>query len=175
SALLNHDLAPRARSSGPRSDRDSLPLENLVRLTPVEEAAELVGADDEDRIVEGLGTEQHDGTRVRVEADVVVRKRRQGEREPILSGGVGGSIAGPLAHEHDETVGIEALPCGVGDGHMTEMWWVEGAAVEDYSHSSVSSPSSTSSPARAPAARRIASRSSSAGGMPVTRKPRSVR
>jgi len=60
--------------------------------------------------------------------------------------------------------------------HHVQMRWVEGTAVEDgHSHSSSSSPTSTSSPARAPAARRIASSSSPAGGVPVTRKPLSVR
>ena len=75
-----------------------------------------------------------------------------------------------------EPLDPEALPRRVGHRDVAEMRRVERAAVKNsHSHSSSSSPTSTSSPVRAPAARRIASSSSSAGGVPMTRNPRSVR
>src|SRR5205807_5355505 len=57
--------------AGPGGDRDPRPLEHLLRLAPVEELAELVGAHDEDRVVELLGAEELDRAGVRVEAHVV--------------------------------------------------------------------------------------------------------
>ena len=110
-----------------------------------------------------------------VEANFVAREGRTRQSEAVVGGRVDRAVPGTLAHEDDEPFDVEALSRGVGDCHVAEMRRVERAAVEDYSHSSNSSPSSTSSPVRAPAALRIASSSSSAGGVPVTRKPRSVR
>ena len=143
---------------------------------PAGEVAELVGADHEDRIVEALRPEQLDRPRVRIEADVVAGERRPGELEPRRGGRVHAAVSGPLHHEHDEPLDGEALARCRGDRNVPEVRWIERAAVEDgHSHSSTSSPISTSWPSRAPAARRIASSSSSGGGVPVTRKPRSVR
>ncbi len=55
---------------------------------PGEEVAELVGADDEDRIVEALGAQQLDRARVRVEAHVVGGEGGARERQPVLGGRV---------------------------------------------------------------------------------------
>ena len=110
---------------------------------------ELIGADHEDRVVEALGPEQIDGTRVAVEADVVGREGGSRQCEPILSGRVNLAVCGTLADEDDEPLHAELLSRRLGDGDMAEVRRVEGAAVEDgHSHSSSSSPSSTSSPIR---------------------------
>ena len=55
---------------------------------------ELVGADHEDRVVEALGPEQLDRTRVAVEANVVGREGGARQREPILGGRVDLAMAG---------------------------------------------------------------------------------
>src|SRR5207253_3265087 len=77
--------------------------------------------------------------------------------------------------ENDETQEVELVLCRARDGDVSEMRRVERTPEEPYSHSSTSSPTSISSPSRAPAAFRIASSSAGAGGRPTTRKPRSVR
>ena len=173
--LLQHSVELAAREAGPRGNRESRPLEHLGGLAPVEKAAEQVGSDYEDPVVEVLGSQQLDRAWIGILAGVVMREGRLGQREAILGRCVDRSMTGVLVHEHDEALDSEALARGVGDRDMPEMRRVERASVQDYSHSSSSSPTSTSSPARAPAARRIASSSSSAGGVPMTRKPLSVR
>src|SRR5581483_12194585 len=56
-------------------------LQYLLRVLPGEEVDELVRADEEDGIVEALAAEQVDRARIRVQADVVVRKRGARELE----------------------------------------------------------------------------------------------
>ena len=174
--LLDDPVELVAGEARPSRDRKTRPLEHLGRLAPGEEVPELVGAQHEQRIVEALGAKQLDRPRIRVEAHLVVWKGRGRERETVIDGRVDHAMSRVLVHENLEPLHVEALSRSVRDCDMAEMRRVERAPVQDrHSHSSSSSPTSTSSPARAPAARRIASSWSSAGGLPVTRKPRSVR
>ena len=159
----------------PGRHREPRELEHRLRLLPREEVDELVGTDEEQRIVEALRTEQVDRARIRVEAHVVVGERCARELEPHVGREVDVLVAGPLRHEHDEAREREALLRAFGERDVARMRRVERAAEQAYCHSSVSSPISTSSPSRAPAALRIASSSCPSGGRPVTRKPRSVR
>src|SRR5689334_22262079 len=50
--LREHAVELFAWKAVPRGDRDARPFEHRVRLAPLEEAAELVRADHEDRVVE---------------------------------------------------------------------------------------------------------------------------
>ena len=113
---------------------------------------------------------------MRVEAHVVVGKGGACQLEPHLGREVDVLVAGPLGHEHDQPVESELLLRGAGDLDVADVRRVECAAVEadHYSHSSVSPPTSTSSPLWAPAAFSAASSSSGSGARPATRKPRSV-
>src|SRR5581483_10234765 len=82
--LREHVVELPLQIAGPRGDGEPRPFEHFLRLRPREKAEELVGADDEDRVVEALCAEQLDGAGMRVEADVVARKRGAREREPVL-------------------------------------------------------------------------------------------
>src|SRR5206468_3408454 len=86
-------------------------------------------------------------------------------------------VSGTLGDEHDDPRQAEERLCGADELDVAGVRRVEGAAVEPGGHESsiTSSPTSISSPFRAPAARSTASSSSPAGGLPVTLKPRSVR
>ncbi len=77
-------------------------LEHRVRLLPRREVAELVGADHEQRVVEGLGAEQVDRARVRVEPHVLVREGRARELEPRLGRRLDALVAGSGGDEDDE-------------------------------------------------------------------------
>ncbi len=80
------------------------------------------------------------------------------------------------ADEHLEAVELELLDPAARELEVPVVRRVERAAEEaDHSNTRVSSPTSTSTPLRAPAARSACSSSSGAGGVPVTRNPRSVR
>ena len=80
--LCEHGLEVFPGEAGPRRDGQTGALEHLGRIAPGEEAPELVGADDEDGILESLGPEQLDRARMRVEPDVVVRKCRAAAMSP---------------------------------------------------------------------------------------------
>ena len=111
-----------------------------------------------------------------VEHDLALRERGPRELEPRLGLGVDLLVA---------RVGDDAprprlepeLPLGrVGERDVADVRRVERPAEQaGHSSTSVSSPTSTSLPVRAPAARSAASSSSVAAGVPSTRKPRSVR
>ena len=142
---------------------------------PGEKAGELIRSYDEDGILEPLGAQQLDSTGIPVEPHVVARERCVRKRKAILGGRVRFAVCGPLAHEDHKSLDAEVLARGVGNGDVAEVRRSSGAVKHRHSHSSTSSPTSTASPARAPAALRIFSSSASAGGLPVTRKPLSVR
>src|SRR2546421_671613 len=110
-----------ARKAGPGRDREPRAVEHLRRLAPGEKVPELVGTDHEDRVVEALGPEQIDRTRVAVEADVVGREGGSRQCEPILSGRVNLAVCGTVADEDDEPLHAELLSRGLGDGDMAEV------------------------------------------------------
>src|SRR3954470_12696251 len=72
---FEHRVEPLPREARPCPDGELRELEDLLRLPPRQEVAELVGAQHEQRIVEPLAAQQLDRARVRIEADVVVGKR----------------------------------------------------------------------------------------------------
>src|SRR5262249_9440162 len=147
SDLPVHGVELALRIAGPRGDGEPRALEHLLGLAPVEEAAELIGADDEDWIVEALGPEQLDGARIWVEPNAVAGECGARQCQSIPDRGVNFSMRGALAHEYDEAVHSEVLPRRVGNRDMAEVRRIEGTSVEDcHSHSSTSSPTSTSSP-----------------------------
>ena len=85
-------------------------------------------------------------------------------------------VGGIAADEHVEPFELELFECPPRELEVAVVRRVEGAAEEpDHFQIIVSSPTSTSEPVRAPAARSARSSSSPSGGTPVTRKPRSVR
>src|SRR5207244_10242320 len=114
-----------------RGDRESRPLEHLLRLAPGEKGAELVGADHEYGIVDALGPEQLDGAPVGVESDVVTGEGRGREREAVLRGRLDRAMGRTLVHEDDEPLDPEALPRRVGHRDVAEMRRVERAAVKN--------------------------------------------
>src|SRR3954467_4776955 len=99
---LEHGVEALAWETGPGPDGELGQLEDLVRLPPREEVAELVGAEDEQRLVELLGAEQLDRARVRIEAHVVVGKRGARELEPDVRGRMRRLVTRILRHEHEQ-------------------------------------------------------------------------
>ncbi len=163
------------RETGPRADSEPRQLEHGVGLLPRREVAELVGTDDEQRVVEALAAEEIDRPRIRIEPHVFVGKSSARKLEPRLRRQPDVLMARRGGHKHDELRNREVLLRRPRQLDMADMRRVERAAEEAYPHSSVSSPTSTSSPSRAPAALRIASSCAGSGGRPVMRKPLSVR
>ena len=164
--------------AGPGGDRDPRSFQHLVRLGPREEVAELVGADQEDRINPfRVRTQRLDGARMVVDQDLVVRECSPCQFEAHSGWSVDVFVAGISGDEHDEPVETELglrAPCEL---DMTAMGRVERTAEQPQhqASSNSSSPISTVAPSFAPAARNARSSSSSEGGVPSTRKPSSVR
>ena len=168
-----HAVEPFARIARASGDAEPRELEHRLRLLPAREVEELVGADEEHRVAPRALTEHVDRTRVVVEHDLVRREGEPRELEPRLGRGVDVLVA--RVGDDDDHDPLEAeLPLRrVRQRDVAVVRRVERAAEEaDHSLStSVSSPTSTSVPFRAPAARSAASSSSAGGGSPVTRKP----
>src|SRR5206468_8613056 len=107
--------------------------------------------------------------------------RQSFERTPgELEAGVGGRGDVPvprLGHDCDEEpFEAELAESRLRECHMPVVRRVEGPTENPgHCHSSTSSPISTWTPLRTPAARRALSSSAPSGGEPTTRKPRSVR
>src|SRR5581483_2912614 len=174
--LGEHAVEPFARVTRPRRDAEARQLEHAVGIFPAEEVAELVGADEEKGVVEAPLAEHVDGPRVLVGLDFVVREREACQAEP-LSGGSRDGLVPRMGHdEHDEPAQVEVLARAADDLEVPVVRRVEDAAEEaGHRYSNDSSPITTSSPSRAPAARSASASASSAGGRPTTRYPRSVR
>src|SRR3954451_5442413 len=64
--LLEHGFQPSPWKAGPSADAELGELEDPARLRPLPEVAELVGPEDEERVVEVLRWEQLDRARVRI-------------------------------------------------------------------------------------------------------------
>src|SRR5438105_2232534 len=172
-----HAVETVARIARPRRDGQPRALEDALRILPVEEVAELVGSDQEDGIVEAALPEHVDGALVFVELDTAIRKGGAGEPEPGVGLELHLLVARPSGDEDHEVLQAELLLRGVGEREVAVVRRVEGPAEQTSRHASstTSSPRSTSSPGRAPAAFSAAASSSSPGSRPATRKPRSVR
>ena len=140
-----------------------------------EERGELVGADEEHRIVEPERVERVDGPGVRVELDLDARERAErelGEVEPDVGRRPDVLVPGILDDADEQPLEVEVLDSPARELDVPDVRRVEGAA-EDAdahgAHSSSSSPISTSAPLRTPADRSASSSSSPSGTSPTTR------
>src|SRR5215210_49836 len=165
------------RMAGACGHRDACKPPHLVRLLPRLERSPLVGAENEDRVFE-LGVAQEvDRVRVAVETNVAEAPERElGEPQARLRVGHHFLVAGALGHKHQHLAGAQTERT-LGERDMTNVRRVEDAAEDRDAHERirVSSPTSTSEPVFAPAARSASSSSAWSGADPTTRKPRSVR
>ena len=165
-----YSVEPLAWEAGPGRNREPRQLEHGSRLLPREEVGELVGADHEQRVVEALCAQQVDRARIWIEPHLVVRERSAGELEPRFRGALHILVTWALGHEHNEAQRIEVRLCRACNGHMSDVRRVERAAEEPrHWNSRTSSPTSTASPRRTPAARSASSSSGPGGGRPTTR------
>src|SRR6266540_1109988 len=159
-----------------RTRRDSKPStgDNALRILPGQEVAELVGADQEERIAPAPRLEHVYGPLVGIELDLVVRERGPDEAEAGIGIELHLLVSRPHRHEDDELL-PEALLRGPRQRKVAVVRWIERPAQKSgHSTSSTSPSTSTSSPLRAPAALSAAvSSSSSEGRSPAMRKPRS--
>src|SRR6266702_3168372 len=69
---LEDGVEPLARITGPRRNGEPRMLEHCVRLLPIKEVAELVRADQQQRVVPPVGAQHVDRAAVRIQLDVVV-------------------------------------------------------------------------------------------------------
>ena len=162
--------------AGARRDTEPRQAHYFVGFFPVREVQVLVGADQEDRVVPAPCPQHVDGTGMVVDLDRAVGERRPREREPRLDRAVDVLVPRVGDDDHDHVVQPEPALRSVGERHVPDVRRVERPAEQaGHSITSVASPTSTSLPLRAPAARSAASSSSGGGGEPSTRNPRSVR
>src|SRR5919197_1308250 len=101
---LEHAVEPLARVARTGAHRDRSELEDAVRVFPVQEVRELVGADQEHRIVEAAVSEHVDGALVLVELDAPVGEGHAREAKPVLGVEPDLLVAGTLSDEDDEIV-----------------------------------------------------------------------
>src|SRR5438128_6787479 len=174
---LEHAVEPLLRGARTGGHRDRCELEDAVRVLPVEEVAELVGADQEHRVVEAAVSQHVDGALVLVELNSKARKGSACEPKPRRRVELDLLVARSRRDEDDEVVEAEPLLRGARQRDVAVVRRVERPAQQADCHASstVLSPRSTSSPVLAPAALSAASSSSSSGSSPTTRNPRSVR
>src|ERR671924_390689 len=104
---LEHAVEPLARVAGPRRDGDARELEHAVRVLPVEEVAELVGAEQEERVVPATLAEHVDGALVLVELDPMLREGGPRKAEPRFRVEVDPLVPRPRRDQHDELVVAE--------------------------------------------------------------------
>ena len=177
--LEDTDVAGRRRPARTLRHRDRDTAEDLLVLFPGVERCPLVGPDDEHRVPRILGPQEVHGEGVVVEPHLRARygpERQVRERETVLRRGNGRLVAGALRDEHQHPVHAEAPQGAFGERDVTDMGRVERPAEDRRRQSvTVSSPISTSAPGFAPTARRASSSTGRSGGVPTTRKPRSVR
>src|ERR671924_363638 len=100
-------VEPLARVAGPRRDGDARELEHAVRVLPVEEVAELVGAEQEERVVPATLAEHVDGALVLVELDPMLREGGPRKAEPRFRVEVDPLVPRPRRDQHDELVVAE--------------------------------------------------------------------
>ena len=120
---------------------------------------ELVGADHEDRVLKTLATRRLDGARIQVQANVVGGEGDPRQRQPVLGGRVDLAMTGLLVSEENENRSLAASATAT-----CPMRRVERAAVRLLPLGGFL-PQLDVVAGPAPAALRIASSSSSAGGV----------
>ena len=176
--LEDLDVSHRRRLPGSRRHSNGNQAQDLVWVLPRIECRPLIGADHEHRILPRSVSEQIDRVRVVVEPNLGTRQVTEGkvgELEPGIGVENRRLVPRSLGYEHEEPVGAKAPERSLGERHVTEMRRVEDAAEDGAPHKvTVSSPISTSAPGFAPAARNASSSWARSGGVPTTRKPRSV-
>src|SRR6266540_3455382 len=131
-----HGFELSARIARPRRDTEPGELEHGVRLLPAQEIGELVGTDEEDRVGVRAVAQEIDRAGVVIELDVIAGKGGAGEREAVGRTCVDTLVARVGDDEHDDPLGVEALPRLLDQGDMTQMGWIERAA-EQSSHAAV--------------------------------------
>jgi hypothetical protein len=165
--------------TGSRSDGDRDQPQDLVRLLPGVERRPLVGAEDEDRVLERLASKQIDRVGMGIQPHLDTRHLLEGQPrqlEPRRRIEHRRLVAGPFRDEDEHAVDAEFPKGPLCQCDVTEVRGIEGAAENRRRQSvTVSSPISTSAPGLAPTARSASSSTSRSGGLPTTRKPRSVR
>ena len=167
---------------GPRRRADARELEHPVGPRPGGERGELVGAEQEDRVVEAERLERVDRARERIERHLGPVDRREGElgeREPDLRRRVDLLVPRVGDDADEQAVEPEVVDRLAGERDVPVVRRVEGAAEDPdaAAHCQImtSSPISTSEPGLTPAARRASSSSSPSGAVPTTRNPWPVR
>src|SRR5205085_12681001 len=117
------------------------------------EVAELVGAEQEHRVVEAAVAEHVDSALVLVQLHSPAGEGRPREAKPRRRVELDPLVAGPLGDEDDEVVEAELLLGGPRERDVAVVRRVERPAEEaDHAYSTISSPRSISSPRFAPAA-----------------------
>ena len=119
------ELLPRI--AGPRGDAEADVLEDLVRLAPRQELRELVGADEEDRVLAEAG-HGVDRVRVVVADDRVVREREPREVESSLDIDVDAFVRWVRRDVHAQRIDVEAALRGFGEQHVTVVRRIERPA-----------------------------------------------
>ena len=138
---LEHAVEPLARIARAGADGDRHALEDAVRIRPVEEVAELVGAEQKDWVVEAAVAEHVDGALVRVELDAAAREGGAREAKPALGVEPDPLVARALRDEDDEVLEAELLLGGAGERDVAVVRRVEGASEEPgHSYSTTSPP-----------------------------------
>ena len=121
-------------SSRPRSNPGRVATPSRVSSSTVsgsfhvEEVDELVGADEEDGIVEVLAAEQVDRARIRIEAHLVVGERGARELETDVRRQIDVLVPGTLGDEHGQPRKLEALLRRARERDVTVVRWIERAA-----------------------------------------------
>ena len=139
--------------AGPRADAEAREVEHPLRLLPVEEAGELVGADHEDRVVERERLERVDGAPVRLERDLAPGTSANAISASVsrTSAGVPTSLCpGSATTRTSSRSSANRSIAARRERHVAGVRRVERAAEDARSahgcHSSSSSPTSTSAP-----------------------------
>jgi hypothetical protein len=165
--------------TGARTHGDTDEPQDLLRLLPRVECRPLVGAEDEHAVLERLGSKSIDRVGIRIHAHLHAGHVLEGEArqfEPRRGIEHCRLVAGPFCDEDEQAVDAEFPNRPLCECDVTKVRRIERAAEDRRRQSvTVSSPISTSAPGFAPTARSASSSTSRSGGLPTTRKPRSVR
>src|SRR4029450_12949433 len=141
------------RKAGPRGDAEADVLEDLVGLMPGQELRELVGGDEEDRVLAEAG-HGVDRVRVVVADDRVVRESEPREDESSLDIDVDACVRWVRRDVYAQRIDVEAALRGFGEQHVTIVGRIERPAQQagaGHASSNAYSPTSPSQPRGAPA------------------------
>ena len=110
---------------GTRRDPQPRQLEHLLRLFPRGEPDELVGADQEQGIVQSAGAQHVYRERERIELDLEAGERDPGHLQAKISWSERRLVPGRLAYEDDQAIERETAPGGVHERDVTVVRRVE--------------------------------------------------